>query len=281
MTWCLGDLVTFIRNIIMDENITRKLKKKAENVSLGTKIIGKKIYAYDVVTSTNDLAHFLACNGEPEGAVVFAKGQTQGRGRLGNVWTSPYDQGLYFSFILRPQISAAMASRVTLMVALAVARALQGVHVEGAVIKWPNDILIKEKKVCGILTEMYLKAERVDYLVIGVGLNVNASNLVLPTGATSLKEVANRTFDIADLSHIIIRRIDYYYDLLGKGMFADILREIKEFSALILGGRVRIEWQDRTIEGCVVDFDEDGALIIRKDNGLSEKILTGHLTRLN
>ncbi|MFH1692277.1 MAG: biotin--[acetyl-CoA-carboxylase] ligase [Candidatus Omnitrophota bacterium] len=265
----------------MDEDLTHIFKKEPVRPGLGTEIIGQKIYSYDMVTSTNDLAHYLARNGEPEGAVIFAKGQTQGRGRLGNSWVSPYDQGLYFSFVLRPQISAAMAPRVTLMVALAVAVALRDIHIEGVAIKWPNDVLIKEKKICGILTEMHLEAERVDYLVIGVGLNVNASGLALPQGATSLKEEANRTFDIADLSHIIIKRLDHYYDFLRKGRFADILAEVKGFSALILGGRVRVEWQDKAVEGYVVDFDEDGALIVRKDNGLSERILTGHLIRLD
>lgn len=263
----------------MDEGITHIFRDKPAKAELGTKIIGKKIYAYDLVTSTNDLAHFLARSGEPDGTVVFANGQTEGRGRLGNVWTSPLE-GLYFSFILRPHVEVSMASRLTLTVGLAVARALEEIHIENVVIKWPNDVLIKDKKVCGILTEMHLEADRVDYLVTGVGLNVNTPLAQLPEGATSLKEVSKRSFDIADLSHIIITRIDYYYGLLLEGKFADILTGIREHSGLILGGRVRIECQDKAVEGYAVDFDEDGALIIRKDNGFLEKVMTGHLVRL-
>lgn len=263
----------------MDEGIARIFKKEEAKASLGTKVIGRKIYAYDAVTSTNDLAHFLAKNGEPEGTVVFAKGQTQGRGRLGNVWVSRYGEGLYFSFILRPGISVCAASRVTLTVAVAVARALQEIHIEGAAIKWPNDIFIGDKKVCGILTEMHLEEEKIGYLVVGVGLNVNAQACDLPAQATSLKEVSNRIFDIIDLSHILIRHIDRYYCLLPEGRFSDILGEVKELSRLILGGRVKVECQDRVVEGYAVDFDENGGLVIRKDNGLLENVLTGHLIR--
>lgn len=263
----------------MDEGITRIFKKEEIKVSLGTKVIGRKIYAYDVVTSTNDLARFLAEKGEPEGTVIFARGQTQGRGRLGNAWVSRYGEGLYFSFILRPEISVCAASRVTLTVAMAVARALQEIHIEDTLIKWPNDVFIGDKKVCGILTEMHLEEERIGYLVVGVGLNVNTQARDLPEQATSLKVVSHRSFDIIDLSHIIIKHIDWYYCLLREGRFSDILGEVKELSGLILGGRVKIECQDRVVEGYAVDFDENGGLVIRKDNGFLEKVLTGHLIR--
>ncbi len=276
-----GDLVIFMRNIIMDDGIARIFKKETAKVSLNTEIIGKKIYVYDLVTSTNDLAHFLAQKGEPEGTVVFAKGQTEGRGRLGNTWVSPYGKGLYFSFILRPRFNGVMASRVTLTVALAVARALEEIHIERVTIKWPNDILVGDKKVCGILTEMHLEADIVGYLVTGIGLNVNTTFSELPEGAVSLKEASKRLFDIADLSHIIITHIDCYYALLCQDKFSEILTGIKERSGLILGGRVRIECQEKIVEGYAVDFDENGALIIRSDNGFLEKVLTGHLVKLD
>lgn len=258
----------------------RVFNKQEGETSLGTKIIGKKIYCYDWVTSTNDIAHFLAQNAEPQGSVVFAKGQTQGRGRHGDPWVSPYNQGLYFSFLLRPVMAPREASRITLTMALAVAKALDEIHIEGICIKWPNDILINEKKVCGILTELSLQGDKIKYVVVGVGLNVNTEKKDLPPEAVSLKACAARMFDIADLSHIIIRQLDRYYALLLDHRFPDIIRQVRGYSGLILGGRVRVSWQDRKVEGYAVDFDEMGGLIIRRDNGLLENVFSGHLEKL-
>lgn len=264
----------------MDEGIARVFKRQQEKTSLGTKFVGSKIYAYDLVTSTNDLAHFLAHNNEPEGSVIFAKGQTQGKGRLGKSWVSPYGKGLYFSFILRPDMPVEQASRITLTMALAVATALTEMHIEGVRIKWPNDVLLGEKKVCGILTELSLLEDKVNYIVVGVGLNVNMEKGDLPQDAISLKGALGREFDIADLSHIIIKKIDHFYALLLQHRFTDIIQKVKEYSGLILGGRVKVAWEDREVEGYAVDFDENGSLIIRRDNGFLEKVSSGHLIRL-
>ena len=264
----------------MDEGLSRIFNKQQGKASLGTKIIGKKIYSYDRVTSTNDIAHFLASGGEPEGSVIFAKGQTKGRGRQGNIWISPYGEGLYFSFILRPDFRAQEASRVTLAVALAVTKSLEEVHFSNISIKWPNDILLDEKKVCGILTELSLEGERVKYIVVGLGLNVNSQKEDLPDNATSLKLSVMKSFDIADLSHIIIKHIDFYYSMVLRRQFAEITEEAKHYSGLILGGRIRVSWQDKVIEGYAVDFDEYGGLVIRRDNGLLEKIYAGHIEKI-
>jgi BirA family biotin operon repressor/biotin-[acetyl-CoA-carboxylase] ligase len=263
----------------MDEGLSRVFNKQLAKVSLGTKIIGKKILAYDLVTSTNDLAHFLAQNQEPEGTVLFAKGQTQGRGRMGHDWLSPYGDGLYFSFILRPDIPVQQASRITLTIALGLAKALEKSHVPGVSIKWPNDILVKNKKAGGILTEMSLNEDKINYIVAGVGLNVNTPLIKLPEQAISLKEAARKEFDIADLSHIIMRQIDHYYEVLLEDDFAQIIQKVKELSSLILGARVRVAREDRDIEGYAVDFDEYGGLIIRLDNGFLEKVYSGHLEK--
>ncbi len=264
----------------MDDGLLHIFNKSDAKRSLGTKFIGKKIYSYDWVTSTNDIAHFFARKNEGEGTCFFARGQTEGRGRHGNVWMSPYGDGLYFSFILRPFLKSNDASRVTLTVALSVIKALEELHVDNLSLKWPNDVLIKEKKVCGILTEMSLEGECAKYIVVGVGLNVNTSLGELPETATSLKLATGRTFDIADLSHIIIKHIDREYDLLLERPFLEIINEVKRYSGLVLGGRVRITWQDRVIEGYALDFDEHGGLVIRKDNGVLERVHAGHLEKL-
>jgi BirA family biotin operon repressor/biotin-[acetyl-CoA-carboxylase] ligase len=249
--------------------------------ALGTKVIGAKLFAYDMVTSTNDLAHFLADQDEPEGTIIFAKGQTEGRGRHGKSWASPRAQGLYFSFILRPEFDASGAPRITLVTAWAIAMALRDADIEDVSVKWPNDIWVKGKKVCGILTEMSLKSTRIRYVIVGAGLNVNTPSAFLPDQATSLKEATGRVFDMEDLSHIIMKRIDQGYALLIDGRFQSVvIQGLKEFSVLALGGRVRVTWEDHVVEGYAVDFDETGALVVRCDNGLMQKVVSGHLEKI-
>jgi len=143
----------------MDDGLTHVFERRTGKTGLGTDVIGSKVVAYDIVTSTNDLAHFMAQAGEPEGAVVFAKVQTQGRGRHGSTWVSP-EGGLYFSFLLRPDVEAARASRITLMAGWAVAKVLQEIGAGAVSIKWPNDVYLDGRKVCGILTEQSMKVPR-------------------------------------------------------------------------------------------------------------------------
>ena len=261
----------------MDDGLTHIFNQRSSKKSLGTKVVGRKVYAYDMVTSTNDLAQFLAREGEPEGSVVFARGQTQGRGRHGKEWVSPRGGGLYFSFILRPEMEAGRASRITLTVGWAVAGVLQDLDVGAVSIRWPNDVLLEGKKVCGILTEMSLRADKIDYIVVGVGLNVNTRPDELPDGGGSLFSVAKRSFDIEDLSHMIIKRIDAGYGMLLEHKFYHIREDLRAASQLFLGSRVRITNGDREIQGYAVDFDEDGGLVVRKDSGVLECVAAGSL----
>lgn len=265
----------------MDDGLARLFNRRDGKASLGTRYLGRKVLVYDWVTSTNDLAHWLAKNDEPEGTVVFARGQTQGRGRLGKDWASPYNQGLYFSLILRPGIRAEDAARITLTASWGIAEALRDLHVSGVSIKWPNDILVNDKKICGILTEMHLEGDQIGYVVVGVGLNVLAAIEDLPAGSTSLKHETKGSFDLADLSHIMLKKMDGAYETLLKHRFNDILMGVKEYSGLILGGRVRVTWEGNEVQGYAVDFDEHGRLIIRRDNGLLEKVASGHLELMN
>ncbi len=260
----------------MDEGLTHIFKQRAGKASLGTKVVGRKVYAYDVVTTTNDLAHFLARAGELEGAVVVARGQTQGRGRHGKEWVSP-EGGLYFSFILRPQVEADRATRITLMAGWAVAKALQELGVGAVSIKWPNDVYLEGGKVCGILTETSLAGDKIGHAVVGVGLNVNTAAEDLPEDAVSLKTVTGREFDIDDLAHIMIRKLDEGYGLLKEHKFHFILEDLRHASELVLGSRVRVTNGERTITGSAVDFDEDGGLVLRRDNGTQVSVTAGSL----
>ncbi|MFB3919832.1 biotin--[acetyl-CoA-carboxylase] ligase [Candidatus Velamenicoccus archaeovorus] len=263
----------------MDSGLSRLFHQRSSKHSLGTRYIGKKLLAYDLVTSTNDLAHFLAESGEPQGTVLFANGQTQGRGRLGNAWNSPVGKGIYCSFILRPELEVARMPLVTLTVAMAIAKALKGIHVDKVSIKWPNDVYVGHGKVAGILTEMHLEGDRVGYAVVGLGVNVNLSRGELPPGATSVALALKREVDLVDLSHIIIKNLDRLYADLLEGRSRELLGMIKESSGLILGERVRVVTANHVVEGYALDFDENGSLVIRLDNGCCQVVHTGHLEK--
>ena len=260
----------------MDEGLTHIFNKRSSKKSLGTKVVGRRVLAYNLVTSTNDLANFLAREGEQEGTIVFAKGQTHGRGRHGKEWASP-EGGLYFSFILRPEMEAGRATRITLMAGWAVAKVLQEMGVGAVSIKWPNDVYLEGGKVCGILTEMSLAGDKVDYVVVGVGVNVNTDAKDLPKDAVSLAGVSGKSFDIEDLAHIIIRKIDEGYGLLREHKFFRILDDLRHASEFFLGSRVRVTNGERVMTGSAVDFDEEGGLVLRRDNGTQVSVAAGSL----
>ena len=154
--------------------------------NLQTVKIGRRIHAYDTADSTMDIAHRLATAGEPEGSVVFAEGQGRGRGRMGRTWISPKGKGIYCSVILRPQLQLTEIPKITLMAAVAVARAVEAGTALRPEIKWPNDLLIGGKKLCGILTELNAELNRVNTVVLGIGMNVNTPADNLPAHGTSL-----------------------------------------------------------------------------------------------
>lgn len=246
---------------------------------LNTKIIGKKIIVLDTVTSTMDEAFRLGMENCPEGTVVCAEAQSKGRGRLGRVWTSPRSKGLYFSLVLRPSIPLNQLAQLTLMSAVALAEAIESISKLKPLIKWPNDILWEGHKLAGILTELRAESDQVKFVVVGIGLNVNTSLNQLGSGAGSLKVAAGHSFDRAQVFQCILRSLEKgYLKLLGHE-FSGIMDEWKKRSAT-LNKRVRITDSAGIIEGQAIDLDEDGALLIRKDNGLVIKKSAGDVILL-
>ena len=159
---------------------------------LRTQYLGKKIIYEDTVPSTMDVAFRLGMEGAVEGTLVCAEGQTKGKGRLGRQWSSPKGKGIYMSVILRPSLPPTEVAQLTLLAAVAVCEAIRRVSGVAARIKWPNDILVENRKLAGILTELSAETDRVRFVVIGIGINVNTSLSVLPPQATSLKEEAQK-----------------------------------------------------------------------------------------
>lgn len=246
---------------------------------LKTRVIGKNIFCYGEVDSTNDVAHRLGETGTKEGACVFAEHQKKGRGRLGRSWEAPKGKNVLLSVLLRPLLPPAEVPRLTLAASIAVARAIERMTGVRPGIKWPNDVLIGEKKVCGILTEMRAEVDRVKYVVLGVGLNANASAKELPEGATSLKEATGKSVHRPTLARALLQELEAEYARLREGRFEDIAREWEEYT-VTSGRRVTATVSGRKIHGQAAGIDLDGALWIRRDNGLQERVTAGDIQHL-
>ncbi|MDY7081862.1 MAG: biotin--[acetyl-CoA-carboxylase] ligase [Halobacteria archaeon] len=221
-----------------------------------------EIEYYDEADSTNAVAEEEARDDAPEGTVVVAEKQTAGRGRREREWSSP-PGGVWMSLVLRPTMPPRDASVITLIAAVAVARALETVGAEPS-IKWPNDVMIGDRKVCGILTEMQADAERIDYAVVGIGLNANIEPPI--EKSTSLR---NEIGDVnrASLVASILAEFDELYD----APHDEILEEWRSRSSTV-GREVRVEMPNETVEGEAVGVDSTGALRVKTAEG--ERVVT-------
>jgi len=244
---------------------------------LNTKFIARKIYYFEDLSSTMDNALQLGLSNAPEGTLVLAEGQAKGRGRLGRNWFSPRYKGIYLSLILRPKIPPELNPLITLMAAVSICEAIREFLGLSVQIKWPNDIFIQNKKLGGILTELNAEMDITRFVVIGIGLNVNNEKKALPALATSLKEqYAHQEVDRIGLLKEILRQIESNYLLLQHQGSGPIIEKWRQHN-ITLGRRVKIEFQDKHLEGEAVDIDTDGGLLVRTDSGLTQKITGGNL----
>lgn len=241
--------------------------------NLRTQRIARRVYAYESTDSTMDIAHRLAAGGEPEGSVVVAEGQAQGRGRLGRKWVSPKGKGIYLSVILRPALPLSSVAHVTLMAAVAAARATESSLGRRPQIKWPNDILLAGRKVGGILTELSAELNRVRYVIIGIGLNVHAF-AHLPAHATSLVQETGGRVNRLELARALLVELDRVYEIFLTQGIAPVLEAWRGF-AEFLGHRIRVALQNRTVDGQAMDVDSNGALLVRTDTGIVEPVSAG------
>lgn len=246
-----------------------------------TRILGKEVISYKKVDSTNTVAYELAEKGMKEGLVVLAEEQAKGKGRQGREWISPSKGGIYMSCVLRPKMAPNEIPKITLLAAVAVARALRETTGLNAMIKWPNDILVNNKKVCGILTEMKAEQDSIDFIVLGIGINVNTPLKNLPKGATSLREElkhSGRTDPVSriELARNVLEKLESDYLRLKGKAFRPIIEEWKSFSAM-LGARIRVVMPNGALEGQAHTIDPDGSLVVRRDSGVLEKISAGDI----
>ncbi len=242
---------------------------------LNTHIIGKEIYTYQILDSTNNTAEKLAMDGAEQGVVVIAEGQFKGRGRLGRSWVSPKEKGIYLSVILRPKIPPSATPKITLIASVATAMAIRKISSLPALIKWPNDVFIKNKKISGILTEIAARPDTIKFLILGIGINVNTPKEFLPAEATSISEELGQPINRIALAKELLRELEKYYLLFNHKGFECIIGEWQNLSAT-LGSRVRVEDSENVYEGQAVGIDKvTGSLIVRKDNGFSSTVLSG------
>ncbi len=241
-------------------------------------VVGSVIQVFQETTSTNDIVDRMARDGVPEGVVVFAESQTQGRGRLGRVWTSPPRAGLWFSVLLRPDLRPQEATQLTVAAATAVARAIKSHTRVSPDVKWPNDILIRGKKVAGILTELTAELDHVKYVILGIGVDVNqqASDFSpdLCRVATSLRIETGRLIDRSGLAVAILRELDNDYARIRAGQFETVADEWESL-CVTLGRPVEITLGGRQVRGRAEALDVDGALLIRTQHGRLERIISG------
>jgi len=242
--------------------------------NLNTRFIGREIRYFDSIPSTMDLATELGIQGLPEGTLVVAEAQTKGRGRLGRIWFSPKYKGIYLSLILRPKISPNHSPLLTLLSAVSICEAINTAVGLDARIKWPNDILIQQKKVGGILTELSAEMDEIRFVVLGIGMNVNNDKKTLPAQATSLKEQKKEAINRIELLQELLRRIEINYLLFQQKGNESIVDKWRQYS-LTLGKRVRIVSHRKHIEGEALDIDSDGGLLLRGDSGLIQKVMAG------
>ncbi len=241
---------------------------------LNTKFIGKKIHYFDSLSSTMDTAYELGVKAAPEGTLVLAEAQAKGKGRLERSWFSPKYKGIYLSLILRPHLTPNQTPLLTLLSAVSICEAIKTVVGLESHIKWPNDILVNNKKLGGILTELNAEIDLTHFVIIGIGLNINNDKKSLVNGAISLKEQKKENINRIDLLQEILRKIESNYLLFQKNGPMSIIEKWREYN-ITLAKRVKVYFYKEHIEGYAQDIDIDGALLIRKDSGVIQKVTSG------
>lgn len=246
---------------------------------LKTERIGRKIIYKKSIDSTNLECKRIA-DDESEGTAVIGEEQLKGRGRLGRTWVSPLYKGIFMSIILKPDIDMEEAPKLTSLAAAAVFLALSDMGI-GCQIKWPNDIVIDGKKVCGILTEMSGEINRINYIVVGIGINVNLNTDDIPEEledkATSLLIEKGERVDRRILLSGILNNFEALYDELLKGGYSKVVSICKDKSSLI-GKEVRIIKNGKETVGKAIDIDNQGALVVEYTNGEKDKIISGEVS---
>jgi BirA family biotin operon repressor/biotin-[acetyl-CoA-carboxylase] ligase len=240
--------------------------------------MGNQIHYYPVIESTNSEAYQLALRGAREGEIVIAESQKKGKGRLGRTWFSPPYLNLYLSLILRPQIPPHQASLITLLAAVATAQAIRRISGMSPNIKWPNDILIGNRKVAGLLNEIHSEVDRIHFVILGIGVNLNMDGKLFPRElrslATSLKQEMGEPVSRKSFLKLLLEELEQWYQVFLKEGSAPVLKAWRE-RAQMEGKPVRVISFGEVVKGTAVDIDSDGTLILKAEDGRLKRIVAG------
>lgn len=261
------------------KSVPDKLFPREIQSGLKTKIFGRKIMHYETTETTMRPAFECGLKDEDEGVLIVSETQTKGKGRMGRSWVSPKSKGIYASLLLRPQFHPTDVAKLTLMSAVAIVEAVQKVAGVSAQIKWPNDVLVEGKKLAGILTEMDAEMERVKFVVVGFGINVNTQESVLPEGSVSLKQLTGQNVSRVQLLQEILWSLEIWYLSIKKNGFNSVLKRWKELTST-LGSKVKVVESGQSIVGTAEDIDDYGGLLIRLNSGKLIRRMSGDVVEM-
>ena len=244
---------------------------------LTTQLFGREIYYRDVIPSTNIFAKTLLQEGTHEGAVVITDNQTEGHGRSNRKWYSEPFKNLTFSVIVRPTIAPELLCSLSLYAGLSVAEAIEKITSFQPTCKWPNDVLMNGKKICGILSDAVFEYNQLKGIIIGVGINVNQRifPVELQTTASSLVLETNREYDCSALLSLILERMEHNFQLVQSGRLDQIFERWKRYTTMF-GQIITVHQTENIITGIAARLDEDGGLILLTSSG-EQKILAGDI----
>ena len=272
----LSDFSNVVKELGKEE--TQYIKASEISKDLNTEYIGKNLYIFKEVSSTNTVAKFLSMNGIESGSVIISEKQTKAKGRSGKSWESPLG-GVWLSMVLNPNVDYAKLPLITLATGVAVAKTLEKIGIENPEIKWPNDIIIHDKKVCGILTEAVTKLNTIENVIIGVGIDANLNVADFPEelqdGTTTLKEELGKDVNENSLIRIFLEEFEKISELFNHEGYEDILKEWRKRSYTI-GKIVEVREPFNTYyDAYVLGIGKEGALVVEKIDGTLEKVISG------
>lgn len=248
---------------------------------LKTASYGRHVVHHDECDSTQVIAHELAQGGAVDGTVVIAERQLQGKGRLARPWASDNANGLWMSLIMRPELAPQDAPQLTLVAAVSIVRAIESLTKVKPVIKWPNDILLNELKLTGILTEMQADPDRVQSVILGIGMNINQSREEFPKElemiATSLQIETGETMDRAHMAATILNYLEQYTRLYVEKGFTAIKLLWESYSNTI-GRKIRVTMVNEVVEGEAIGITAEGTLQVKQLDGSIRQIYSGDIT---
>jgi BirA family biotin operon repressor/biotin-[acetyl-CoA-carboxylase] ligase len=258
------------RGQIVFQSAPDRLISTEISYNLKAKTMGREIHAFKSVQSTNTVAYHLASSGVPEGTLVVAEIQTKGRGRLGRLWHSPENRGIYFSLVLRPKIHPTRAPGISLVSAVAVAETIAAYDDFKIGIKWPNDVLLSDRKVAGILTELSAELDRVNFVIVGIGINANHRRIDFPDDlrktATSIRIDGKKRIRRVDFLQRLLYNFEKEYFAFKKSGLEKSRKKILKYSSLLYT-EVGLKIGRKAVSGKVIDIDKLGRLVIETADG--------------